>query len=408
MEKTKRINEVYETRHGIFQLMPTWVPRAFCRPGKRIKLHPDDYYVLGLNRGGIDERWFSSATRAYNGPDTPEDEGLSYVADPDGGDRFLLKDAVDFLGEKAVGSEIWHKYRAWPMFSKFFDNAGPLPHHVHHNDEFAGRVNQAGKPEMYFFPSQLNNHGGEFPFTFFGIDSKYSKEDVKRCLIDFTKGDNKLLDLSKAYKLTLDTGWDVPPGVLHAPGSLCTYEPQFASDVYAMYQSVLYGGHCVPEELLWNCAPESETGNFDYLIDALDWELNTDKNFFDNRFMLPITAESTPEYTDEWICYKSNLVCAKRLTVRPGKTAAIKDDAAYGMICLQGHGSFGDYKLEAPTLIRYGQMTNDEFFVTYGAAKNGVCIKNDSDCEDIVVLKHYAMNESLLDAVKKDELIGKL
>ena len=26
-----------------------------------------------------------------------------------------------------------------------------------------------------------------------------------------------------------------------APTSLCTYEPQFASDAYAMYQSVLYG-----------------------------------------------------------------------------------------------------------------------------------------------------------------------
>lgn len=37
-------------------LAPTWVPRSFCRPGKRIKLHPDDYYVFGLERGGVDER----------------------------------------------------------------------------------------------------------------------------------------------------------------------------------------------------------------------------------------------------------------------------------------------------------------------------------------------------------------
>ena len=40
---------------GVFRLKPTWVPRSFCRPGKRIKLHPDDYYVLGLEKGGIDE-----------------------------------------------------------------------------------------------------------------------------------------------------------------------------------------------------------------------------------------------------------------------------------------------------------------------------------------------------------------
>ena len=42
--------------NGVLRLTPTWVPRSFCRPGKRIKLHPDDYYVLGLERGGIGQR----------------------------------------------------------------------------------------------------------------------------------------------------------------------------------------------------------------------------------------------------------------------------------------------------------------------------------------------------------------
>ena len=402
MNLNKIAGTVFEKNGGIFQLMPAWVPRAFCRPGKRIKLHPDDYYILGLKRGGIDERWFSSTTHAYNGPDTPDDEGLSYVIDENGGNKFLLKDAVETLGEKSVGAEIWNKYHAWPMYSKFFDNAGPLPHHVHHSDYFAAKVGQAGKPEMYFFPSQVNNHGGEFPFTFFGIDSKYSKEDVKKCLMNFTKGDNKLLDLTAAYKLTLDTGWDVPTGVLHAPGSLCTYEPQFASDVYAMYQSVLYGGHCVPQDLLWNCCPEDKIGDFDYLIDVLDWDLNTDKDFFNNRFMAPVISAETPDYTEEWICYKSDIVCSKRLTIYPNKTVTIKDGGAYGMICLQGYGTFGGYKLETPTLIRYGQTTNDEFFVTYEAAKNGVSITNKSGNENIVILKHYATTGDLLKAMKND------
>lgn len=61
---------------NILRLAPTWVPRSFCRPGKRIKLHQDDYNVLG-ERGGIDERWFSSTTWAENGPGTPEDEGMA-------------------------------------------------------------------------------------------------------------------------------------------------------------------------------------------------------------------------------------------------------------------------------------------------------------------------------------------
>jgi hypothetical protein len=58
---------------GILRLAPAWVPRTFCVPGRRIKLHPDDTYVLGLERGGIDERWLSSTVRADNGPLTAED-----------------------------------------------------------------------------------------------------------------------------------------------------------------------------------------------------------------------------------------------------------------------------------------------------------------------------------------------
>ena len=386
---------------GIFRLAPVWVPRSFCRPGKRIKLHPSDYYSLGLERGGIDERWFASTTHADNGPKTPEDEGLSYIiVDGEKNEKLLLRDAVVELKGEIIGNTLYEKYKRWPMYSKFFDNLGPLPHHVHHNDEFASRVGQSGKPEMYFFPSQVNNHGGEFPFTFFGLNPGVTKEQVKSSLMGFSKGDNNLLGLSKSFKLELDTGWDVPPGVLHAPGSLCTYEPQFASDVYAMYQSVLYFEHCVPEQLLWKDCPQQKIGNFDYLIEVLAWELNVDPDFRKNRYMLPKPAGSEPEmkeagFYEEWICYKCSKASAKRLTVYPARTVTIKDNAAYGIICLQGHGTFGGNKLETPTLIRYGQLTNDEYFVTEAAAKKGVVITNLSSSEDIVILKHFAENPDL-------------
>ncbi len=380
---------------GILRLAPAWVPRSFCIPGRRIKLHPDDYYVLGLERGGIDERWFASTTHAENGPATPDDEGLSYVASADGKERILLRDMVDELKGEVIGESLWNKYGKWPMFSKFFDNKGPLPHHIHHRDEHAKRVGADGKPEMYFFPSQCNNHGGTFPFTFFGLNPDAKKADVKKCLEDFTKGDNKLLDLSQAYKITLDTGWDVPPGVLHAPASLCTYEPQFASDVYAMYQSVLYGGECVSEDLLWKNCPEEEKGNFDYLMDVIDWEANVDPDFKKKRFMAPVAIHSDESYIEEWICYKCKLASAKRLTVAPGASVTVKDEAAYGLILLQGHGTINSWKLETPTLIRYGELTNDEYFVTEKAAKQGVVITNTSDTEPIVMLKHFSENPEL-------------
>ena len=402
MNKKSIAEKALENGKGVLRLAPAWVPRSFCRPGKRIKLHPDDYYSLGLERGGIDERWFASTTHAENGPNTPEDEGLSYIiADEAGKEKVLLRDAVEELKGKIIGEYLWNKYKRWPMYSKFFDNMGPLPHHVHHGKEHAARVGQEGKPEMYFFPSQLNNYGGEFPFTFFGFNPETSKEDVKKALRNFVNGDNKLLDLSRSYKLSIDTGWDVPPGVLHAPGSLCTYEPQFASDVYAMYQSVLYGGQCVPSELLWKDTPREELNNYDYLMEVLDWEMNTDPDFHKNRFMAPKPVSDmhlmmNEGYIDEWICYKCKDVSAKRLTVLPGRTVTIKDSAAYGFILVQGHGKFGVWDIETPALIRYGQLTNDEFFVTEDAARNGITIHNPSSSDPLVMLKHFAENKDLI------------
>ncbi|MFM8735887.1 MAG: hypothetical protein ACKOC8_11910, partial [Pirellulales bacterium] len=50
--------KAFDAGKGILRLSPTWVPRSFLHPGKRVRLHPDDYYSYGLDRGGIDERWF--------------------------------------------------------------------------------------------------------------------------------------------------------------------------------------------------------------------------------------------------------------------------------------------------------------------------------------------------------------
>ncbi|HNY87138.1 MAG TPA: hypothetical protein PKN23_11595 [Candidatus Hydrogenedentes bacterium] len=393
---TKNLAEMaLEQGRGVVRLAPAWVPRSFCVPGRRIKLHPDDYYALGGVRGGIDERWFSSTTPADNGPLTSPNEGLSFIVFEDGGEtkQVLLRDAVADLKGALIGGRIWDEYGRWPMYSKFFDNKGALPHHIHHDDDHAAKVGQLGKPEAYFFPTQLNNHGGDFPYTFFGIQPGVSKDQVRQALKDFIKGDNKLTNLSQAFRLEPGTGWDVPPGVLHAPGSLCTYEPQKASDVFAMYQS-LTGDQIVPEELLWKDTPGERKGDVDYLVEVIDWEMNTDPNFAAKRFMRPVPVKPLDEmkaagYVDQWICYKSDAFSAKELTILPGATVTVRDAAAYGCIVLQGHGTMGAWDIESPALIRFGQLTHDEFFVSESAAKEGVVITNPSKTDPIVMLKHF-------------------
>ncbi|KPL20112.1 MAG: hypothetical protein AMS23_11585, partial [Bacteroides sp. SM1_62] len=355
----------------------------------------DDYYALGGERGGIDERWFSSTTPADNGPLTGRSEGLSEVVfeDGDSTEKFLFRDAVEELKDLLIGKRIWGEYNSWPMYSKFFDNMDALPHHIHHDDDHAKLTGQIGKPEAYYFPPQVNNHGGKFPYTFFGIEPGTSREKVKECLMDFAKGDNKITSISKAYRLETGTGWDVPPGLLHAPGSMCTYEPQKASDVFAMYQS-LAGEKVIPEEFLWKDTPTEHIGDFDHLMDVIDWDLNVDPDFRENRFMQPVPVRPPEEmeqdgYIENWVCYKSDAFSAKELTIPPGTTATIRDAASYGLIMMQGHGTMGIWDIETPALIRFGQLTQDEYFVSEQAAMEGVRITNQSKTDPMVMLKHF-------------------
>src|SRR6266403_3070611 len=89
------IDAALEQSGGLLRLAPCWVPRSFLQPGRRLKLHPNDVYAYGLDRGGIDERWFASTTPAANENRTP-DEGLSYIVHR--GERFTLADAVAEVG----------------------------------------------------------------------------------------------------------------------------------------------------------------------------------------------------------------------------------------------------------------------------------------------------------------------
>lgn len=398
MSKQSIAAKAMEQGKGILRLAPNWVPRSFCVPGRRIKLHPDDYYALGGERGGIDERWFSSTTPADNGPLTSPNEGLSFVVFENGSEsqQILLGETVGELKGELIGEHLWKEHECWPMYSKFFDNKGALPHHVHHRQEHAGLTGQMAKPEAYYFPPQVNNYGADFPYTFFGLNPGVTKEQVRQCLINFTKGDNKITNISRAYRLEAGTGWDVPPGLLHAPGSLCTYEPQKASDVFAMYQS-LTGDQIVPKELLWKDTPENKMNDIEHLLEVIDWELNVDPNFMKNRFMRPkpvrpITEMEAEGYIENWICYKSEAFSAKELTILPGRSVVIKDAAAYGMIMMQGHGKMGIWDIETPTMIRYGQLTHDEYFVSEDAAQAGVKIENHSQTDPIVMLKHLGPN----------------
>jgi hypothetical protein len=59
---------------------------------------------------------------------------------------------------------------------------------------------------------------------------------------------------------------------------------------------------------------------------------------------------------------------------------------------VQGHGTFGAYDAEAAIMLRYGQLSADEYFVSEAAAQAGVTITNASQWEPMVILKHFGPN----------------
>ncbi len=135
-------------------------------------------------------------------------------------------------------------------------------------------------------------------------------------------------------------------------------------------------------------------GNYDYLVEVVDWEANVDPQFAEHHFMQPKPVKAEAEmaaegYRENWICYRNTSYSAKELTILPGRTVTIRDSAAYGLIVLQGHGTLGVWEIETPALIRYGQLTQDEFFVSEEAARSGVTIGNPSKADPIVILKHF-------------------
>ena len=122
------VRQALEAAEGILRLAPTWVPRSFLMPGRRIKLAPQDIYALGAHRGGIDERWFASTTPAANENRAP-DEGLSYVVH-EGKRAFTLREAVELEGAALVGPAIWEQVQALAGLQQVLRQPGadPAPH----------------------------------------------------------------------------------------------------------------------------------------------------------------------------------------------------------------------------------------------------------------------------------------
>ncbi len=389
----EKMREVLKQGGGILHLTPTWVPRGFNAPGRRLRLHPDDYFALGMDRGGICERWLGSVTVALNGPKTGPTEGMSFVlANAASSEKFLLADAMKALGADLIGPKLQEEYGTWPTFAKLYDYERPLFHHLHLTEEKARKIGRHGKPEAYYFPIQYNAYLGRLPLTYFGFDPSTTKAEVKECIKNYSNFDTRITELSRAYRIQLDTGWYTPAGVIHAPASVVTYEPQWNSDVNTIMENVTMG-EVNPPHLLTDCQPPEEKGDVEALFAQIDWEESTRVDYKKKYFRPPVPLPETQNGLHEkWVAYANEWIAAKEVTVTPESKVMLKDEACYCALVVQGHGTFGPFECEAPGILRYGDLSGDEFFISERTAKGGIAVANKSTYEPLVILQNFANN----------------
>jgi hypothetical protein len=162
--------------------------------------------------------------------------------------------------------------------------------------------------------------------------------------------------------------------------------------VNSVHENVV-AGEVYPYEFLVENCPDEKKRDIDYVMSLLDWEKNVDPHYKRTYFRPPLPCPTADErVVERWITYGNDYFGAKELTIAPGQHVVVQDKVAFGCIMIQGHGRFGSYEAEAATMLRFGQRSADEYFVSEQAAREGLAITNASRCEPIVILKHFGPN----------------
>ena len=252
----KVLERALDAGGGLLRLTPTWVPRSFLHPGKRIKLAPGR--LVRLRRAPRRHRRALVRQHDRGGQRRPRLARRPELRARSRASGSCCATPWPKPGARLIGKAMWDKYKRWPVYSKFFDNMGPIPHHMHQKLR-ARRADRPGRQarELLLPAAAQQRATTTSPTRSWAWSRARPRPSVRKCLENWNKGDNGILDLSKAYRLKRGTGWLIPAGVLHAPGSLCTYEPQWGSDVFGMYQSLVEGRE-VPWSLLVKDVPEGQ------------------------------------------------------------------------------------------------------------------------------------------------------
>jgi hypothetical protein len=368
--------------NGILRLAPCWVARDLIPPGRRLGL-PEDAYDRG-ERGFVCERWLGSTTHTENrvGPD---DEGLSYLV-LDGSPRLTLKHAVEAAPSLIMGNAYAASHSGLGRLAKIFDYGDRLPYHLHLRASHAALVGRNPKDEAYYYPEGFDL--GPHPEIFLGVHPWIVEEGAFEVLlpylIEWTS--NQIVSHSRAELQVPTEGFEVPSGVLHAPGTAVTIELQEDSDVSVMLQA-LNGGRIIPKDRMFKYVRAEDRQRYGerFILELIDWKANGDPYFYENHHLSPrLIKESYQSGGEEhWVYYNTTKFSGKKLVVRAASSYRSIDRGAFNLLVLQGTGLIGKLRVVG------GDPTMDELLVSHSAAVAGVDIVNDDPRRDMVVIKFF-------------------
>lgn len=373
-----RVERVLADGDGILRLEPAWVARDWLPAGRRLGL-PEDAYDLG-ERGSISERWLGSTTKADNRIGPP-DEGLSYLA-LDGPERITLKDVVSADPASIMGKDYTATHAGLGRLAKIFDFSARIPYHVHQRQAHAQLVGRHSKDEAYYFPPGVEM--GPHPETFLGVNPWIAEDRAYDVFLPYLEAwdSDLILQHAPAYLQVYEQGFQVPSGVLHAPGTALTIELQEDSDVLAMLQA-LNAGVIISKDLMWkDVRPiDREEKGERFILELIDWEANGDPHFYENHHLTPRPIEETrqPGCEESWIYYNSTKFSGKRLLVDPGCSFTTVDNGVYNLLVWSGSGTYGGFD------VRAGEPSMDELIVTHDRAVRGVEVVNTGRDQMLVV-----------------------
>ena len=349
MADDERLENELDGKRGILQLRPNIVPEEY--PGlDRLGVRNS----TAGKRGYLSERWIASCIRLSSAPKSSK-LGYSSISLSSSRHGMLLRDAFDLSPGRMLGKSYANANRkSLGLSLGILDVGYPIFHHVHPT-----------KDESYFFLQHRNAHG-PYPYSHLGLHPGTKTSQMLDCLKRWS--DDKVLDLSPAYRLNVGEGFLTPAGVPHAPGTALTLELAEQMDDNIIIQAEYMGKILPKRTFLLRDLPDERSVN-----KLINFKTATDPQYYGKFHLTPQPVSKPPEgrCSERWIYdpRTSRKYSGKELVVKPHAKVRCREKAAHPLVIWQGEGVIHRTKVRA----RLGQ---DEVFITKEAADAGYSVEN--------------------------------